>query len=463
MQTTLLTAAIAIILALVAALVGPLLIDWGTYRSLFEARGEPAHRPRRCASRARIDARLLPSPQLTLARHRDRRGDDADPRAFARHRIRARAADARRMARHRVASSPGRNCASASTPPGTLHAPAPAINFKPDALSIDRLSIEDGRADAHRRGQRRAASRSSRLWFNGEARSLLGPFNGEGDVARRRRALSATASPPAAMPTTARSSSRSTSIRVDRPLSIEADGTLTLRRRRAAFDGALSLTRPVGIARARRRTGDGQPWRLSGKIKASAAAGADGERSNSSTARRSMGIKLTGVADFKFGKTPRFEGVLSGRQIDLDGALGGDRATRASPGAALRQLAELARGAFRPGRFRSRSASASIRSRSAAACVQNLRGDISADADGWDLKTLRIPRARLHAGAAERPPRGRRRRRHLHRSGRDRLVRSEGAGRLAARPRAERARRSARAAAARRRSRSAAKRSRSSG
>ena len=33
MQTTLLGVAIAIILALLAALVGPLLIDWGSYRT----------------------------------------------------------------------------------------------------------------------------------------------------------------------------------------------------------------------------------------------------------------------------------------------------------------------------------------------------------------------------------------------------------------------------------------------
>ena len=65
MQTTLLTAAIALILALVAALVGPLLVDWGTYRPLFEAQasrlvGLPV------VVKGRIDARLLPSPQLTL-------------------------------------------------------------------------------------------------------------------------------------------------------------------------------------------------------------------------------------------------------------------------------------------------------------------------------------------------------------------------------------------------------------
>ena len=65
MQNTLLGLAIAIILALVAALVGPLLIDWGGHRSLFETE----------ASRligidvrvtGAIEARLLPTPSLTL-------------------------------------------------------------------------------------------------------------------------------------------------------------------------------------------------------------------------------------------------------------------------------------------------------------------------------------------------------------------------------------------------------------
>ena len=37
MQTTLLGLAVAIILALVAALVGPLFVDWGRWRTGFEA------------------------------------------------------------------------------------------------------------------------------------------------------------------------------------------------------------------------------------------------------------------------------------------------------------------------------------------------------------------------------------------------------------------------------------------
>ena len=65
MQTTLLGIAIALILALVAALVGPLLIDWSHYRPVIEAEasrvvGAPVH------VGGAIDGRLLPSPRLTL-------------------------------------------------------------------------------------------------------------------------------------------------------------------------------------------------------------------------------------------------------------------------------------------------------------------------------------------------------------------------------------------------------------
>ena len=65
LQTTLLGLGIAVILALLAALAGPLLVDWGAHRSLFEAEAS-----RLIGADVRvtgaIDARLLPSPRLTL-------------------------------------------------------------------------------------------------------------------------------------------------------------------------------------------------------------------------------------------------------------------------------------------------------------------------------------------------------------------------------------------------------------
>ncbi|MEX1083964.1 MAG: AsmA family protein, partial [Xanthobacteraceae bacterium] len=65
MQTTLLGIAIAIILALVAALAGPLFIDWNGFRPAIEAEasrliGAPVR------VTGPIDAAVLPTPSLTL-------------------------------------------------------------------------------------------------------------------------------------------------------------------------------------------------------------------------------------------------------------------------------------------------------------------------------------------------------------------------------------------------------------
>ena len=61
MQTTLLGLAIAFILALIAALVGPYFIDWNRFRPQFEAEASKVvGAPVRVAGA--LDARLLPTP-----------------------------------------------------------------------------------------------------------------------------------------------------------------------------------------------------------------------------------------------------------------------------------------------------------------------------------------------------------------------------------------------------------------
>ena len=65
MQTTLLGLAIAFILALLAALIGPYFIDWNQFRPQFEAEAtQVIGAPVRVAGK--LDARLLPTPSLRL-------------------------------------------------------------------------------------------------------------------------------------------------------------------------------------------------------------------------------------------------------------------------------------------------------------------------------------------------------------------------------------------------------------
>ncbi len=65
MQTTLLGLAIAFILALIAALVGPFFIDWNQFRPQFEAEASRVIGAPVRVSGA-LDARLLPTPTLRL-------------------------------------------------------------------------------------------------------------------------------------------------------------------------------------------------------------------------------------------------------------------------------------------------------------------------------------------------------------------------------------------------------------
>jgi large subunit ribosomal protein L24 len=378
LQTTLLGLAIAVILALVTALIGPLLIDWGGYRSVFEAEAT-----RLVGLNVRvtgpIDGRLLPSPRLTL--HEIEIGRDGDDK------VRARALSfefalspllrGEWRATQMHLTGPQLNVGLDAS--GHLQTPSLAIGFDPDALSIERLSIEDGRltlTDAAAGG----SITLDHLWFKGEARSLLGPVKGEGaanvggDLYPYRLAVGRYSDD-------GRLKIRLTVDPVNFPLSAETDGTLTLAKGRPEFEGTLNLSRPVGIAAGALT----QPWRLGGKIKANPSS-ALMQKVEFQYGSRDKDFKLTGVADFTFGKQPRFDGVLSADQIDLDRA-SAEGGAPPPPAAAVRQLAQMAGAAFRP-KFPIKLGIGIDRVTLGSDTVQNLRGDITSDAGGWNLESF---------------------------------------------------------------------------
>src|SRR6476469_7264283 len=81
LQTTLLGISVAIILALIAALVGPHFVDWKEHRAYFEAEATRlAGQPVRIGGA--IDVRILPTPALTLGQVEI--GPAAQPQARAR-------------------------------------------------------------------------------------------------------------------------------------------------------------------------------------------------------------------------------------------------------------------------------------------------------------------------------------------------------------------------------------------
>lgn len=379
MQTTLLGLGVAIILAVLAALVGPLLIDWNGQRALFESE---ASRLTGVTVRiaGSIDARLLPSPRVTLSDIEVGSGEARIPVRSLTVEL-ALAPLMRGEWRATELHVAGPQVRLGVDGAGQIQTPGFAMAFNPDGLTVEKISVEDGKVsfvDSVSGG----TVTLNRFWFNGEAKSLLGPFKGEGAVTISDELY------PYRLSTGRYTDDGAVKVHVNvdpvnRPLAIETDGLLTLGDGAPRYDGTVTLAKPVGIG-LRTNARLTQPWRLSGKIKAGTQSALI-EQIEYLYGSEEQGLKLTGVADFKFGANPRFDGVLSGRQIDLDRVLVASDGTRPPPAAAIRELIELGGGAFKPA-FPIAIGVGIDQVTLGGNTVQNLRGDISTDAKGWNLE-----------------------------------------------------------------------------
>jgi large subunit ribosomal protein L24 len=145
-QATLLGLAITAILALVAALVAPLVVDWNAYRPHFEAQASALlGTPVRITGA--IDARILPSPLFKL------RAVEVGPQTEAPQlRIGAVTVDValgpllRGEVRAKEMHLAQPEILVGLNPSGRIEWPRATPGFRADALSITRLSIEQGRA-----------------------------------------------------------------------------------------------------------------------------------------------------------------------------------------------------------------------------------------------------------------------------------------------------------------------------
>jgi large subunit ribosomal protein L24 len=380
-QTTLLGLAIAVILALVTALVGPLLIDWGRFRPVIEAEasrllGVPVR------ITGAIEGALLPTPSLTLGGIEIGPADDR--------RLRARTLNVefslgplirgewRAAEMHLI--GPEFNLGLDSS--GRLAVPKLAIGFDPDVVSIDRLNIEDGHAiltDA-RNGSRLVLDK---LWFNGDVRSLAGPVKGDGAfvIAGELYAYRIAAGRVG--------DDGTVKLRVnvdpsDRPLAIDTDGVLSFERGEPRFEGAFNIARPAGIALPSGQTFANDPWRLGTRVKATTVS-ALLEQTEFQYGPEERAVKLTGTAELKFGNKPRFDGVLSARQIDFDRASATADATQRVPLAAIKVLGDAFSGALRPS-IPARLGISIDAVTFAGATIQTVRGDLTTDGEAWNLE-----------------------------------------------------------------------------
>ncbi|MGY3235199.1 uncharacterized protein involved in outer membrane biogenesis [Bradyrhizobium sp. USDA 4448] len=320
MQTTLLGLAIAFILALLAALIGPYFIDWNQFRPQFEAEatriiGVPVR------VGGELDARLLPAPTLRLRSVTFGGNNDLG-------RLRADKLDVefslsslmRGEWRATELSIGGMALDLGLDARGKVDLPSTASGtFNLASLAIERLNLT-GRIALHD-----AASRSTLelndIVFSGDVRSLAGSVRGDGNfTARGVRYPFRVSSGPSPDGSATR-----LHLNIDpgeRAVSADLEGVLAFDNRQPKFDGALTLAVPPT-----KKAGEAGPvpWKLTAKLKADPA-GAKFDQIDASFGPEDSALKIGGVGDLRFGASPLLRAVLSARQVDADKLAGRDDA-----------------------------------------------------------------------------------------------------------------------------------------
>ena len=323
MQTTLLGLAIALIMALVAALVGPYFIDWNQFRPQFEAEAA-----RVIGAPVRVDgqleARLLPAPSLRLrsvvvgsANDLGKvRADKLDVE-FSLGELMRGQWRATELTINGVALDLGLDRQ------GRIDWPASSGTFNLGSLAIDRLNLT-GRVALHDAASHGTIELND-IAFSGDVRSLAGSVRGDGnfrlDGVRYPFRISSGAN--------TEGSGTRFHLNIDpgeRALTADLEGVLAFEARAPRFDGALTLATPP-VAKtdvktdvkstAKAESRPPIPWRVSARVKADPA-GATLEQVEASYGVEERALKFLGLGDVSFGAQPLIHATLSARQLDAD-------------------------------------------------------------------------------------------------------------------------------------------------
>ncbi|HET7887432.1 MAG TPA: AsmA-like C-terminal region-containing protein [Bradyrhizobium sp.] len=312
MQTTLLGLAIALIVALVAALVGPYFVDWNQFRPQFEAEAtQVIGAPVRVAGE--LEARLLPSPSLRLRSVVVGGANDLG-------KVKADKLDVefslgslmRGEWRATQLSIDGMALDLGLDPKGAIDWPSGQGKFNLGSLSIDRLHLT-GRAALHDALSRRTLELND-IAFSGDVRSLAGSLRGDGSVT-----VSGSRYPfRVSSGQSADGNSTRLHLVIDsaaRPQSAEFDGFLSFEARSPRFEGTVSWTASAG--KGDKGAVQNPPWRIAARVKADHAA-AKLDQIELSYGAEDAALKLSGTGDLRFGASPLLHAALSARQLDAD-------------------------------------------------------------------------------------------------------------------------------------------------
>ena len=309
MQTTLLGLAIALILALIAALVGPYFVDWNQFRPQFEAEasriiGAPVR------VNGKLDALLLPTPALRL--YGVAVGEKGAPWVSA-GKLDVEFSLGSLMRGEWRASELTLNGFSLDLGldrQGRFQLPSTAGRSNLGALTIDRMNVA-GQIVLHD-----AASggtlRIDDLTFSGDMRAIASSMRGDGSF----RLLGAHT--PFRISTGQSNDGKGTRVHFTadpgvRPLMADLDGTLTFDNAVPNFDGALVLAQTPDAKSPEQE----QPWKISSRVKANPSSAAF-DQVEAAYGPDDNALRLTGSGDVRFGASPLLKLALSSRQLDAD-------------------------------------------------------------------------------------------------------------------------------------------------
>ncbi|MBV8921974.1 AsmA family protein [Bradyrhizobium sp.] len=312
MQTTLLGLAIAFIIALLAALIGPYFVDWNQFRPQFEAEATKILGMKVRVS-GRLDARLLPTPTLRLRSVTLGGANDFG-------RVRADRLDVefslgslmRGEWRANELTIGGMALDLGLDQRGRIDWPAATGTFDLASLSIDRLNLT-GRVALHDAASRRTLELDD-IAFSGDVRSLAGSLRGDGNVTingTRYPFRVASGQTPDGGGVRLHLGIDST----DRTPATDLDGLLSFVERVPHFDGAIALS--VAVVPEAKDNDAQKPWRISAKVKADPGA-AHLEQVEASYGADDRALRIAGTGDVRFGASPQLRATLSARQLDAD-------------------------------------------------------------------------------------------------------------------------------------------------
>ncbi|MFD2029693.1 AsmA family protein [Ancylobacter dichloromethanicus] len=389
MQNLLLTIAGAIILAVAAAFAAPLVVDWTQWRSTFEAQAARTLGVPVVISGA-IDAQILPTPRVVLRDVSigvDGGGTGMTAAEFSGRLNLGALMRGEVIADHVSLVRPRARLVIDTS--GRLSLPTGVT--RPTGFSIASLAVTDGAFEIIDRANERTFKLDD-VDVAGEVGGPTGPvrLEGEANAAGLRRRVRLNLAQFAADGT---AKMRLGAQNVGSPLSIDADGVLSLAGGTPGFRGRAALVRaapPAGVVPA----GDVlKAWSLSGTVEATPqAVAASGLSLTLEAAERP--VALSGSARL-VGASPghpesRLDLTLSARQLDL-GAMTGGATPLAATDALARLLVPLADVAV--------SGSLDLSSDNvllAGAAARDVKAGLDWSPGGWRARTLE---ARLPGGA----------------------------------------------------------------